>query len=781
MKTLLSLLFVGFTIVVGAQSAKYSRVKIYTDAEGLGKLAQLGVTVDHGESKKDIYFMSDFSAEEIVIMKNNGFTYEIIIDDVQKYYVEQNKKGTDNLKNVGCSTAANNELTPNVPVNFNLGTMGGFLTYAQYLAEIDEMVALYPNLISPKATISTFTTFENRPIYWMRLSDNPNADEAEPEVLYSALHHAREPMSLGATVFYMWYLLENYATNLEVKYLVDNTEMYFVPVVNPDGYVYNGTTNPTGGGMWRKNRRNNGDGTYGVDLNRNYSYGWNTTGVSPTTSGDTWPGTAAFSEPETQAMRWFCNNRNFEFAFNAHTFDASILYPIGTTEAEFAVDDSYFNLFTSHMVEYNGYVNMKSSGLYPASGDSDDYMYKEDLANKPKIFAMTPEISDDGFWPATTEINGIGQEMVFSNKILAHLAHKYLDVKETDPLTIVSTSGNFNHVATRLGLEDGVVTVSIAPLINIQSVGAPIAYNIALEQVVNSTISYVLDPAITLGSIVKYVLITDNGSWVRRDTIVKNYGQPTVQITENGESITNWTGTWVTTNATFYSPSKCITESPAGNYANNATKTITYNPVIDLSSASNAKVTFYTKFDIENNFDFVQFQVSTDNGTSWNGQCGLFTNSGVSGNGSIQPAGQPVYDGAQAAWVQEEISLSQYLGQTIKVRFLFKSDGGATADGFFFDDFKVYFNSNVSLEEVTLIKTHPNPANDEVTIATNQAVKEGVMTITDMNGKIVKTHVITGEVNQVTFNVKDLPQGVYTINLIADRFYAKSQRLVVIH
>ena len=71
----------------------------------------------------------------------------------------------------------------------------------------------------------------------------------------------------------MWYLLENYATNADIKATVDNTELFFVPCVNPDGYVYNQTTNPNGGGMWRKNRRNNGT-SFGVDINRNYGYNW---------------------------------------------------------------------------------------------------------------------------------------------------------------------------------------------------------------------------------------------------------------------------------------------------------------------------------------------------------------------------------------------------------------------------------------------------------------------------------------------------------------------------
>ena len=132
------------------------------------------------------------------------------------------------------------------------------------------MALQYPDLISQKAPISDFETFEGRPIYWLRMSDNPNVDEDEAEMLYDAAHHAREPASVSSLIFYMWYLLENYETNFEVQSILDNTELYFVPVVNPDGYVFNEITNPDGGGLWRKNRRAHEDGNFGVDNNRNY-------------------------------------------------------------------------------------------------------------------------------------------------------------------------------------------------------------------------------------------------------------------------------------------------------------------------------------------------------------------------------------------------------------------------------------------------------------------------------------------------------------------------------
>ena len=702
MKIIFALILSVFSLsLVHAQN--YSRVKVFGDDEDLNRLGELGVTVDHGMRKEGMYFISDFSKHEIEIMNKYGFDHEILIKDVEAYYVELlNNPGKDPnqiLKNASCSGTSgggSSAFSPNTPSNFNLGTMGGYLKYAEMLAELDAMAAQYPNLITAKAPISTFVTHDNRPIYHVKISDNPATNETgEPKILYTAIHHAREPMSLMETIFYMWYVLENYGTNDEVTYLVNNTQMFFVPCINPDGYVYNETTNPNGGGLWRKNRRNNGGGVYGVDLNRNYSYGWGTTGTSATTSNDTYRGPSAFSEPETQAMRWLVQNNDFEMAFNAHTYAKSILFPIGTTTAEFAPHHNYLQDYTNHMVELNGYTAMKSSALYPASGDSDDYMYKVDVGVglKDTIFAHTPEVGT-AFWQPSSEIIATCKDMVFPNLILAHLARNYSIVKDTDPSTVATLSGNFNHSIKRLGRQSGPVTVSIEPLLNIVSVGNSVSYNLNSQQTLTGSISYALNPSIQFGDQIKYILKTDNGLWIKRDTIVKSYGALTLQTLEDATLVTNWTGTWSTTGTTFVSPSKSFFDGSATNYSNNANKTYAYVPVIDLTNASSAMISFYAKWAIEADYDFVQFQVSTDGGTTWIGQCGNYTVPGTSANNSVQPNNQPVYEGTQSTWVVEEINLSDYLGQQIKVRFQLRSDGGTNADGYYFDDFKVLFNEN---------------------------------------------------------------------------------------
>ncbi|NRA11932.1 MAG: hypothetical protein HRT57_08255, partial [Crocinitomicaceae bacterium] len=267
-------------------------------------------------------------------------------------------------------------------------------------------------------------------------------------------------------------LLENYSTSAEVQFLLDNTEMYFVPCVNPDGYMHNEANDPAGFGMHRKNKAPVGTTNSGVDLNRNYSYGWNTTGVNGNVNSDVYPGTSAFSEPETQAIQWLVEEYGFKTALNAHSHGDLLLYPIVTTYAEFADHHDYFDDLATHMCSQNNHFPTKSSGLYPASGDSDDYMYKVDngVGMKDTIFVMTPEVESD-FWPAQSEVLPTCQGMVFPNLVLSHVTHKYLRVGDTDPTYVQTLTGDFNHDAQRLGFESGAIVVSIDPVLNIQSVG----------------------------------------------------------------------------------------------------------------------------------------------------------------------------------------------------------------------------------------------------------------------------------------------------------------------
>lgn len=784
MKRLLTLSMLFCMSQLFAQN--YSKIKIYTNSEGLQRLAELGLPVDHGEWKKDYSFTSDFSSDEIDVIASNGFLFDVIHQDVKAFYKSQNENPNYSVKNTACS-GGSAVTGPAVPSNFetSAGSYAGFYLYQQMLDELDDMVAQYPSLITVKAPISTFQTWEGRPIYHVKISDNPATSEAsEPKVLYTAIHHAREPMSMSQTIFYMWYLLENYSTNEEIQFLLNNTEMYFVPCINPDGYIHNQSQDPSGFGMHRKNKNPSvGTTNPGVDLNRNYSYGWNTTGVSPDQNNDTYPGSNAFSEPESQAIKWLVENVGFTSAFNAHTYGNTLLYPVGTTVAEFADHHDYFADLAGHMCSQNGYFPQKSSGLYPASGDSDDYMYKVDIGvgQKDTIFVMTPEIGT-GFWPAQSEVIPTCQAMVFPNMVLSHMTHQYYTVDETDPNSVVTMTGNFNHDVRRLGREDGNVSVSIEPLVNIQSVGAPINYNLALRETASNTISFVLEPSIQYGDEIKYILKTEYLGWTRKDTIIKKYGALTVQTVENGTSAVNWTGNWTTTTSDFVSSPRSFTDG-TGDYANNTNKTTEFNQTIDLTNVTDAGVSFYAKWEIEADYDYCQFQVSIDGGNSWIGQCGNYTVPGSSVNGTVQPTGDPVYEGFQTSWVLEEISLSDYIGQTIKVRFQLESDGGLREDGFYFDDFTIAYNiDDAGLNEFSFdAKAFPNPANKELTISTSKPINSAEIQLVDQNGKVVMQKNVEGISNLFVLETSQLSNGIYSVFVGSENDFAQPMKVVVMH
>jgi len=169
----------------------------------LQALATLGVAIDHGMQKSGVFFISDFSENEIQIMRDNGFNIEILVEDMKAYAANHNLDQPVLEKNVNCADQQTTLPTP--PVNhYQNSTYAGFYRYQDMLDALDSMVAMYPNLISARTPISTFLTHENRPIYHVKISDNPNTDESsEPNVLYTAIHHAREPMSMSQTIFYM--------------------------------------------------------------------------------------------------------------------------------------------------------------------------------------------------------------------------------------------------------------------------------------------------------------------------------------------------------------------------------------------------------------------------------------------------------------------------------------------------------------------------------------------------------------------------------------------------
>jgi carboxypeptidase T len=724
---LLFTLFLSLLLLSSAFSQNYKQVRIYLNSsDDMELLVKAGLEFDHVEVNKDksiVVFLNEVEYSQLIM---TNFKHDVLIEDWAKYFATI----PDITEEEYSAQRSNMRFIDNVQ-GFTLGSHKGNYTVTELIAKLDTLRMLYPNLITAKTSIGT--THENRPIYMVKISDNPDLVENEPRVLYTAMHHAREPVSMMQMFYFMYYLLENYATNPSVKYLVDNRELYFIPCLNPDGYQHNITTSPAGGGMWRKNRRNNGT-TFGVDLNRNYgpeSY-WNAPngGSSTTPSSDTYRGTAPFSEPETEALRNFLVGKGFKNALNYHTYSNLLIYPYGALGKE-TPDSLLFREYATDMTRYNNYLagTDLQTVNYSTRGNSDDYFYDGDIPfTGNKIFAMTPEVgtSSDGFWPQPARIIPLCQENIHPNLYYAWVAGGYVVTKNVitqpqyfGPGDIVGVWPRLFNKGLGTAYNIGTDLISLSPYATIFD------GTFALEEIPARSDTLTRFPFgvniaanTPLESKLKFIVINKSGTVeLSRDTITLNVGIPAYTFFDSSASITDhWNVTaspsnpkWENTTSTFFSSPSSYTDSKDGQYANNATVTLQSKVPINLAGMQNPYLTFRTRWEIETQWDCGVVMASTNNGSSWIALQGQFTKP-ASGSGKQTPAGMPMYDGVRNEWVREEISLAPYSGQQILLKFELRSDVTITKDGWYIDDIGVFYYSAVPVELTSF--THSVGKND---------------------------------------------------------------------
>ena len=704
MKAFFTFLILCLTITTFAQNYKQISIPIISPNDFI-ILSQTGIDLEGSKLSKDNNLTIFVSDEELRIISSHAFSYTILIDDWNSYY-NSIPKLSDGEKN---DFLTESQRDFNV-VGFDFGSMGGYYTFAEIAANLDSMYAQYPNLITQKYSIGS--SHESRTIWAVKISDNPNVNEDEPKVGFDALVHAREPQSMATLMYYMWYLLQNYGTDPEVTYLVDNREIYCVPCFNPDGYEYNRTTNPNGGGMWRKNRRNN-SGSYGVDLNRNFGYRWgyDNIGSSPTPSSDTYRGPSAFSEPECQAIRDLAILKNYGTHFNMHTYGGDILYPFGYIDLE-TPDSLTYREFAQLLSSGNGYAYGTGPQIlgYPSNGSIRDWMYGEQTL-KNKTYGYTIEIGNS-FWPSQSQIFPVAQQNVRTMLYQSFLAGAYVKLIDAgyseefiDPGDNILMNSTFKNVGLATAYNLQVQLSSLSPYITVTSNTAQFD---SIQARSNATLTSPLAFSV-LGSaptdVTANLLLTSSfsGIVVNQDTISFVLGTPMfvfADTTNDPLLLWNVTATpsipkWEATNTTFYSSPTSFTDSKTGNYSSNATVTMTLKNAIDLTSYVNPRLTFWTKYDIESNWDYGQVEASTNNGSSWTPLEGIYTEQGT---GTFQPNGEPLYDGLRTNWVKEEISLAGLNSNQFKLKFELKTDGGVTKDGWYVDDIGIMVYGSIPVE-----------------------------------------------------------------------------------
>jgi hypothetical protein len=256
------------------------------------------------------------------------------------------------------------------------------------------LAADYPDLVDTPVSIGQ--SFEGQDI-WMTRMTSSSGPAWKPPILFTSLTHAREPGGLSVLIDFSMWLTTNYSSDTMAEWILDNVDLYFVPIVNPDGYDYN----MPGGGYHRKNMNWSVPvPSDGIDLNRNYGYMWgyDDYGSSPDPYDETYRGSAAFSEDETQVMRDFTNSLDPIASMNYHTYGGYLLYPWGYNNTP-TPDQSTFQAWGAAMTQYNGYTYGRCGQClgYNSNGDAGDWNYY-DGDGHPKMWTFVPEVGDNGFW-----------------------------------------------------------------------------------------------------------------------------------------------------------------------------------------------------------------------------------------------------------------------------------------------------------------------------------------------------------------------------------------------
>jgi murein tripeptide amidase MpaA len=169
-----------------------------------------------------------------------------------------------------------------------------FHTYSTLTIALQQIATTYPNIAM---IYDLGHSVQGRTLWGLKITDNPGVEENEPEVRIAGNHHGNEYMSVELPLLLAYHLVQNYTVDAEITDLINNREIWIIPMVNPDGRE--------AGSRYNAN---------GVDLNRDYGYMWGGDSPSP------------FSQPETQVMRNHALDNNFVFSLSFHTSAAVVNY-----------------------------------------------------------------------------------------------------------------------------------------------------------------------------------------------------------------------------------------------------------------------------------------------------------------------------------------------------------------------------------------------------------------------------------------------------------------------
>ena len=190
------------------QSESLVRVNVSTEGQ-LERLLRLGLDIPHVHpGAQEAQVLAD--SQDLARLRRLGIEYEVLVHDLEAWYAARLANGNQTFQ---AGSGYGSGLTP----AFGQGSMGGYWTNDEVSSVLDQIAASYPAIVAPKQSLGT--TIEGRPIWMLKVSDNPGTDEQEPEIRVDSLHHAREPQGMQASLWFLLYLVEEYGSDPLATYL----------------------------------------------------------------------------------------------------------------------------------------------------------------------------------------------------------------------------------------------------------------------------------------------------------------------------------------------------------------------------------------------------------------------------------------------------------------------------------------------------------------------------------------------------------------------------------
>jgi len=348
--------------------------------------------------------MNDIRVNDSLHQKiTSNFETKIFIEDIQKLIdIQEEEESNSKLE----------------------GFFDKYRRYNEIVAEMMALASQYPSL--SQFTPSIGKSIEGRDIPAISITAMDPTNVSIPRIFFQGGQHAREWIGPATVMYLVVQLLENYGKDVVVTRLLSNVQFVIVPLSNPDGYEYAHTNER----LWRKNRRKNTGGSYGVDLNRNWNDHWGGAGSSGIPTSDTYRGTSAFSEPESLSVSNYISKNNMEDnilgAIDFHSYSQLVLRPYGWTTAN-SPDNTALKIIgdgVSYEIQRQSgyrYTSQRSIDLYITTGSASDWYYMEGI-----WAAYTIELRDTGqygFLLPPAQIIPTGNEIwasikYFSNTVL---------------------------------------------------------------------------------------------------------------------------------------------------------------------------------------------------------------------------------------------------------------------------------------------------------------------------------------------------------------------------